>query len=356
LAAQLPAQTQLHSWTALYDGAGGIDRSVAAAVNDAGDVCVAGTSRNLSGNDDLLVTKLSPDNGVLLWERRYNGTGSGTDQAAALALDPANNPVVVGASANASGDLDIIALKLDAASGAVLWQTRLGGEGNADDLAASVAVDPAGDVVLCGSVRNAGGDDDFYVTKLNGATGETRWTFQENGDGTAPQDRAAAVAVDSAGDIFVTGYRRNASGNDDFFTVKLAGETGAKRWQSILDGVGNGRDHAARLGVASGGDVVVTGSSRGAEGNDDYLTLKLRGLDGSILWQSRYNGPANDSDTPAALTVAEDGAAVVTGVSWNTTNQDIYTAKYDADGALLWDQRYNGPSNRADAGLGDAAV
>ena len=49
------------------------------------------------------------------------------------------------------------------------------------------------------------------------------------------------------------------------------------------------------------------------------------------------------------MAVDGSGNVVVTGYSDNGTNDDYYTAKYAAaDGALLWEKRYNGPANGDD--------
>ncbi len=352
LTPSLPAQTQFHSWTTLYDGPSGlVDRSQAVTVDATGDVLVAGNSRNIAGNEDLVILKVEASSGAVKWERRYDGTGGGADRAVAIALDGAGDPVVVGVSMNPSGNADVVALKLDGASGDVLWDARIDGAGNGDDVAKALAVDTVGDVVVCGAVRNVAGNDDFYVAKLSGASGGVLWAVQKNGEGSSPQDRATAVACDELGDVVVTGYRRNGSGNDDFLTLKLAGGTGGEVWEAEFDGVANGRDRAVDIGVTPTGDVAISGTTRGAGGNDDYHTMMVGGQDGAVIWEAGYNGSANDSDTPTALAVSEDGGVVVTGISWNPSNQDIFTVKYDANGEPLWGHRYNGPANQADAGL-----
>ena len=39
--------------------------------------------------------------------------------------------------------------------------------------------------------------------------------------------------------------------------------------------------------------MVVTGSSRNSLGFEDFYTAKYAGADGTLLWEKRYNGSAN---------------------------------------------------------------
>jgi hypothetical protein len=97
----------------------------------------------------------------------------------------------------------------------------------------------------------------------------------------------------------------------------------------------------------------VTGRSASGPGDGypccpvyDYYTAKYAAADGALLWEKRYNGPGNDDDWAQALAVDASGNVVVTGYS----DWDYYTAKYAAaDGALLWEKRYNGPANSIDS-------
>src|SRR5438552_15185073 len=61
-------------------------------------------------------------------------------------------------------------------------------------------------------------------------------------------------------------------------------------------------------------------------------------------WVQRYNGPGNGLDGANAVAVDGSGNVVVTGFSNSSEREsDYYTAKYAAaDGALLWEQGYNG--------------
>ena len=75
-----------------------------------------------------------------------------------------------------------------------------------------VAVDGAGDVVVVGYLQNAvdlgtgllrsAGYGDLFVAKYSGASGAALWVRQA---GSTMEDRAKGVAIDSSGNIVVTG-------------------------------------------------------------------------------------------------------------------------------------------------------
>ncbi|MEK7685481.1 MAG: hypothetical protein AAB466_08665, partial [Verrucomicrobiota bacterium] len=123
-------------------------------------------------------------------------------------------------------------------------------------------------------------------------------------------------------------------------------EAWVQRYSNV---VSNSADQGFKVNVVrdAAGDIIVTGASDDRITGQDMLTIKYSGADGTVLWQHRYNGPANSDDQAQAVAVDGSGNVVVTGFSNNgapNQNADFYTAKYAAaDGALLWEQRYNGP-------------
>jgi len=93
------------------------------------------------------------------------------------------------------------------------------------------------------------------------------------------------------------------------------------------------------VAVDASGNVVVTGFSVYSSGIYENYTAKYAAANGALLWEKRYNGGGQ------AVAVDANGDVVVTG----TSDHDYYTAKYAAaDGALLWEKSYNGPANRDD--------
>ena len=92
------------------------------------------------------------------------------------------------------------------------------------------------------------------------------WLARYGGPG---DDYVYALAVESAGNVYVTGQ---TSGND-YGTIKYDGN-GGQVWLALYDGPGSGGDSAKALAVDSGGNVYVTGRSFGSLSVDnDYLTI-----------------------------------------------------------------------------------
>ena len=317
----------------------------------AGDIIVTGNTDNRTTGLDMLTIKYSGADGSVLWQRRYNGPANSDDSPGAVAVDSSGNVVVTGASWNGKNN-DYYTAKYGATDGALLWEKRYNGPGNSDDQAQSVAVDGSGNVIVTGSSKNGppNYDSDYYTATYAAADGALLWEKRCNGPANS-DDRAQAVAVDGSGNVVVTGSSGNFP-NADYYTAKYAASDGALLWEKRY----NDAYYAIAVALDANSNVVVTGASAvgiDSFGNSirDYYTAKYAAADGALLWEKRYNGPANSFDEAHAVAVDANGNVVVTGYSYNAnfTNADYYTAKYAAaDGALLWEKRYNGPANSDD--------
>jgi len=365
-------------WEQRYNGpASGYDQARAVAVDGSGNVVVTGTSEDRFDPDGYrslasYTAKYAASNGALLWEKRYNGP-AWYDQSQAVAVDASGNVVVTGYS-----DLEgTYTAKYAAADGAPLWEHHSNGGGQA------VAVDGSGNLVVTGwgttkylangagvwtndivyatALAVDGGGDVVatrpyatnsypvcYAAKYAAVDGALLWEKRYTTNGNA-----SSVAVDGSGNVVVTGYS-GSHPNYEYYTVKYAAADGALLWEKSYNGPANSGDGAQAVTVDGSGNVVVTGYSYGGASSADYYTAKYAAVDGSLLWEKRYNGPASGYDFAQAVAVDRGGNVLVTGYSSNGTNDDYYTAKYAAaDGALLWEKRYNGPANGDDrvAGL-----
>jgi uncharacterized delta-60 repeat protein len=277
------------------------------------------------------------------WTNRYAGPANANDEAYAIALDINSNVFVTGWSIGTSSSYDFATIKYSRA-GVPLWTNLYNGPGNGVDEGTAVAVDTNGNSFVTGYSIGSNGDYDYATVKYS-AAGAQQWVNRYNGPGNST-DLAYAVAVDPNSDVVVTGYSKNGNGDYDFATIKYS-NAGSALWTNRYNGPGNGADQATAMVLDASGNVFVTGYSTGSGGDFDYATVKYSSA-GLPLWTNRYNGPGNGIDEPWAIAVDKSGNAIVTGVSMGVSNYDYATIKYSSAGVPLWTNRYDGPGSGFD--------
>jgi len=331
-------------WVARYDGpSNGIDWSMAIAVDAAGNVYITGGSRGVGTDDDYATIKYN-DAGVEQWVARYDGPGSAVDYANAIVVDNAGNVYVTGYSAGSGTAYDYATVKYGA-SGTEQWVTRYNGPGNNWDWAYAIAVDNGGNVYVTGHSEGSGTFQDYATVKYDSA-GTVGWVARYNGPADSI-DCATTIAVDDAGNVYVTGYSEGSGTGQDYATVKY-NSSGVEQWVARYDGPASGMDRAAALAIDNVGNVYITGRSTGSGTSNDYATVKYNS-DGVEQWVRRYNAPGNNSDRASAIAVDGAGNVYVTGGSVSTTTDNDYaTVMYNSSGVEQWVARYDGPNNDFD--------
>ena len=315
-------------WTNLYNGAGNSsDAAGALAVDGSGNVFVTGYSIGSGGLPDYVTIKYS-DAGVSLWTNRYNESGNGYHYniAEALAVDGSGNVFVTGYSANASS-YDYATIKYSSA-GTPLWTNRYNGPVGSDDYALAVAVDGGGNVFVTGYSTGSGSSYDYATIKYSNA-GVPLWTNRYNGSGNS-RDIANALAVDGSGNVFVTGYAISSGSSNDYVTIAYS-SAGVPLWTNIYNGPGNNSDGAYALAVDSSGNVFVTGNSIGSGSGDDYATIKYSRLTPPQQFTASNSASGLQLSlvgTPNYPYVLQTASNMVPPVVW----QSIFTNPADANG------------------------
>ncbi len=296
----------------------------------------------------LLMAPLAPATAQdLRWMRQ---TGSAElDVANGVAVDGAGNAYITGYTTGNlggpnAGSSDIFLAKYDAL-GTLLWVRQTGSAGY--DIANGVAVDGAGNAYITGYTRgnlggpNAGGYD-IFLAKYD-ASGTLLWMRQT---GSVSYDYASGVAVDGAGNAYITGYTEGNLGgpNAGGFDILLAkyDASGTLLWMRQTGSSGN--DYASSVAVDGAGNAYITGWTDGNLGGPNVggydIFLAKYDASGTLLWMRQTGSATVDYATGVAVDGA--GNAYITG--WtdgdlggpNAGSVNIFLAKYDASGTLLW--------------------
>jgi hypothetical protein len=199
-------------------------------------------------------------------------------------------------------------------------------------------VDHSGNVYFTG-ISDGGATLYDYATVLIDSSGVYQGVWRFNGTGNA-NDEAVDVAVDDLGNVYVTGKAYGAGSDLDFTTIRYS-ETGQEEWVSVYNGPANGSDEAADLAVDAAGNLFVTGKSYGRPATHfDYLTIRYSSA-GDTLWTRRFDGPAAGADAPASIALDKGGNVYVTGYSSGIlTWLDYTTIRYSSGGDQEWEISY----------------
>jgi len=349
LPVKLSAVDVIEEWVARYNGPGNYDDyAEAMVIDDSGNVYVTGHSYGQSSHHDYATTKYDKD-GIEQWVARYNGPGNYQDVPKAVAVDASGNVYVTGYSYGDGTSSDYATIKYNS-GGIEQWVVRYNGPGNGNDLVFDMAVDDTGNVYVTGESYDNDSCLDCTTVKYN-ASGRQQWVVTYNGPGNY-NDSGKAITLDALGNVYVAGYSYGGGETrEDYVTIKY-NSSGRRLWVERYAGPSgppySAYDVANAIAVDSLGCVYVTGYSDGGATSYDYATIKYD-ADGKLQWAERYNGSGDKFEYAHSIAINSSGSVYVTGYSHNNgTKQDYATIKYDSSGNRLWISTYNGPANNND--------
>jgi len=328
-------------WFQRYNGPGNsTDNAFSVVVDDSHNVYVTGRSWGIGSTFDYATIKYNPA-GVLQWVQRYDGAVNDDDEANAIAVDHSGNVYVTGYSWGIYSDFATIKYST---SGVQQWVQRYNNPPNGSDLAHSIAIDNFGNVYVTGGSYSQGTGYDYALIKYD-FSGTEQWIRRYNGSANA-DDIATSVRVDLSGNVYETGYSYGSGTGIDYATMKY-NSSGVEQWTQRYNGPpGNQSDYARALAIDSSGNVYVTGESLGSGTSYDYATIKYSTY-GIQQWIQRYNALTNSSDKACCIEVDELNNVYITGTTLpgSGTDENYASVKYSPSGIQLWVEVYNGPGS-----------
>jgi hypothetical protein len=337
--------------------------------------------------------------------------GSGHDYPAGTAVDAAGNAYVTGATVSTdfptahplqssygggnNFDGDAFVAKLNAAGSALVYSTYLGGSSLEWEGLGAIAVDAAGNAYVTGGTDSTdfptahplqpakGAGHDAFVAKLNAAGSALVYsTFL----GGSSDDYGTSIAVDAAGNAYVTGHTDSTNfptahplqptygGAGDAFVAKLSAAGSALVYSTYLGG--SGVEYGYGIAADAAGNAYVTGETASTNfptahslqpaygGSWDAYVAKLNAAGSALVYASYLGG--SDGDGGQGIAVDAAGNAYVTGVTNSTDfptldplqptyggGGDAYVAELNAAGSALVYATYLGGSG-LDGGWGIA--
>ncbi|UFS70323.1 fibronectin type III domain-containing protein [Geomonas sp. RF6] len=312
---------------------------------------------------DYVTLKLPRAGGTApLWTARYNDPNTRDDFATCVAVDSGNKVTVSGYATLYNGvNADVFSLYTIrySSSGAVLATDQYNGPvagGATDDRSVAIAstTDSSGATAIVGYGLVSAGNDNIYLLKYN-ADGSRAWAATP-ADGAGGDDLPSAVAFAPDGSIYVTGYseRQAHAGVYKLFTARYNGSTGALIWRDLYSLTLTGDNKGQALAIDSQGNVYVTGSATNAAGNRDIYTVKYRGGASTPdrLWERVADGAAHGDDSAVSVKIdAADGTIIVAGtVESRPLDRDFRVIKYTPAGDVVWDTTYFKPGSSEEGG------
>jgi hypothetical protein len=283
-----------------YLGGSGNDDANAIAVDGSGNVYVAGETHSTNfplspsaiqsteSGDDAFVTKIN-SSGTTLAYSTYLG-GSSTNLATGIALDSSNNAYVTGITdssdfpttsgvvqATAGGADDGFVTEVKADGSAWVYSTYLGGSGTDDAL--GIAVDSAGEA---------------YVT---GSTNSTNFP--------TANPAQSALGGSSATNVFVT--KLNAGGTELVFSTYYGGNLDDAGAGIALDSFGD----AYVTGTATSSNYPVTSGGGTLSGASDALVTEFSNT-GFVVYSTFLGGSGTENqEVEEGITTGPFGAIAV---------------------------------------------
>ncbi|MES2766609.1 MAG: hypothetical protein V4642_12115 [Bacteroidota bacterium] len=334
--------------------------------------------------------------GKPLWAKAIGGKRKPDNQlilefATAVAIDRGGNILLAGrfqdsisfgSGINLNGaEFNLYLAKFDP-EGNIKWATNVCDHPTWGFKKEYLAVTSGGDVILAGgffgqsgpqnrkiafgngdTLLESGGNSDIYLAKFKSEGGELEWIRQASGG--LSDDQVSAIELDGDDNIYASGNFQdsiNLNGGIELkgdwysgFVAKFSSEGNTQWAHAIYSGVWT---HG--LALAESGNIYVCGESGSKVNFGDVIK------DSSYSWSgfiAKYNNngkiqwarmlPGDSGDGVEDIAVDSDENVFVTGrydwwggfgggITLPDNNPNLYTAKYNSSGQILWARPYGG--------------
>ena len=301
-------------------------------VDNSGNIYVAGRGTYNSGGsaNQLSVSKYN-SSGVIQWQKTFSGSGN-VSTGLGLNIDSSGNVYVCGLE-NVFPFLQLIT-KWDN-SGTFQWARNLTDTYKAPvDGAYGVAVDSSGNVYISGygAINSTGTQTIISISKWNNS-GTLQWQRTLTDPSSGPTAEGTSITLDSSGNIYVCGFGLDSS-LYNVLSISKWDNSGTIQWQSSLrDTYSTPLTQGYGVSLDSSGNVYACGTGKNSLGQS-VMSISKWDNSGSILLQRTITSTPSNSNQANAITVDTSGNMYVAGyIKNNAGNQVMSISKLPTDGS-----------------------
>lgn len=386
-------------------GGSGYDYAQGVAVDSSNNIYVTGYTNStnfpsatghMRTDYDVFVTKISSAGAIVY--STYVGTSNTDDKGYGIAVDSSGNAYVTGETWNPGSGVafpDVngfstspdgaIVFKLDAAGSTLLYSTVL--SSGSSVIGYGIAVQGTNAYVAGMAVGGedfplwpnqgtystligAGGLYDMFIVKIDTAeTGVASLSYATR-FGDTGWDYAYAVAVDSSGNAYTTGYMR-LTGTREVSVLKFSADGSTATYSTTFGGAGD--EYGYGIAVDSLGNAYVTGRTESSDfpvttgayqttygGVTDAFVAKVNAS--GTLTYATYLGGSSSTDIGYSIALDSGGNAYVAGKTdssnfpvttdaiqaANASNSDAFVSVVNSTGTgLIYSSYLGGTGNYA---------
>ncbi|MEI6852186.1 MAG: SBBP repeat-containing protein [Bacteroidota bacterium] len=375
-------------WKNQYDGGYGDDIGTAIYIDANGNVFITGTTKTANSVDIISIRYNS--SGTQKWLNTYNGPASGGDAGMDLTGDASGRTYVTGYVTDTSSFSNLITICYNF-TGAFQWATQYNYTTNLNDAGVRITLngttatatgctqtntttfkyctvnfnttsgaitsssvgstnnntginqvndmvqDASGNIYIAGSVYNGTQNNNFDVVKLNSSL-NISWERTYN-TADSLDDIANAIEVDSAGNVYVSGYVTTTTQGKNIKTLKY-NSSGTLQWEMSYNDSLNGNDEAKGMALDAYGNVYVTGYTSTDIDQANYITIKYN-PSGSEIWKIQTDGSAHLNDKAFNVSANNTGVVVAGQSETSSGTYEYLTVKY-LEKQIIVPTDYNG--------------
>ena len=290
---------------------------------------------NLTGNSDVYVSKINAEGSAFLFSTFIGGNNN--DWSHDIAVDNESNAYITGSTSSSDfptinayqssligGQTDAFVTKVNASGSALTYSTYLGGSGSRDG-GGSIAVDHEGNAYVTGHTNSsdfptkfpiqatfqsiASETTDVFISKFNQSGSILTFSTYLGG---VREDQGMGIAVDAAGNAYITGYTFSVNfpivnsfqgsigggGYSDAFIAKI----GQMQFIYVLIDIKPGSDpNSINLDAEGVIPVAILTTPEFDAATVDPFTLVMEGASVKLKGKSGNGGSLEDVDNDGDL-------------------------------------------------------